>query len=485
MKKTGTLKMFGDKVLQDLNAAFFFAPPLLTNLFEVITSSPAFMQLTMATAPSPNSTEILTRFQENHPEIEFLRFQWQDYSGVLRGRVVPMKTVMAQLAEGGPLKATGLAMCVALTNNLLPSTPLDGQYWLMPDWSTLHPTASPGSAQVMCALDYTVPATGPVSRDVCPRHVLEKVLRQAWEHWGLNFLVGFEVEFVVMKANESTGKMERRSQGWGLFSISGLRDPCYQLVEECVSRLMALGVDFQAIHTEGQRGQYEFALGPLPPLQAVDQLVLVHSYLKDIFAHHGYMVTMVPKPVASESLTNGQHMHISLQPASPDLEESFLAGILKRLPGLCSFALPQDVSYERLVPFVAGGNTACWGTETRFVPIRKIEPSRWEIRNIDAMANMYTTMAGIIGAGLCGLVRQEPLVWPDLGDPANKDASRGEPLPRNVEEAIALLDADAFGLADMLGRPIINHYVDMKRFELSKLKGMDPEAVKELFIELF
>lgn len=391
---------------------------------------------------------------------------------------------MAQIAKGGPLKATGLAMCVSVTNNLLPSTPLDGQYWLVPDWSTLHPTASPTSASVMCALDYTVPATGPVSKEVCPRHVLAKVLRQAQEGWGLNFLVGFEVEFVVMKATD-TGKMERCSQGWGLFSIAGLRDPCYQYVEECVTQLEALGVDFQAIHTEGQRGQYEFALGPRPPLEAVDQLVLVHSYLKDIFARNGYTVTMVPKPVPSESLANGQHMHLSLQPASPQLEESFLAGILKRLPSLCSLCLPQDVSYERLVPFVAGGNTACWGTETRFVPIRKIEPSRWEIRNIDGMANMYTAMAGILGAGLCGLAGQEPLVWPDLGDPANKDASRGEPLPKNVSEAVALLDEDAFGLVDVIGRPIIDHLVDMKRFELVKLQGMDPEAVKELFIELF
>jgi glutamine synthetase len=443
------------------------------------------MQLLIATGPSPNSREILIKFQNNHPEIKFLRFQWQDYSGVIRGRVVSMDTAIAQVSKGGPLKATGLAMCVALTNNLIPSTPLDGQYWLIPDWSTLHPTASPGSAQVMCALDFTVPATSPVSREVCPRHILNKVLQQAQEDWGLNFLVGFEVEFVVMKSNPSTGKMERCSQGWGLFAISGLRDPCYQYVEQCVSQLEDLGVDIQAIHTEGQRGQYELALGPRPPLEAVDQLVLVHSHLKDTFARHGYMVTMVPKPVASESLASGQHTHLSLQPARPDLEESFLAGILKRLPSLCSLCLPQDVSYERLLPFVAGGNTACWGTETRFAPIRKIEPSRWEIRNIDGMANMYYTVAAIIGAGLCGLVGREPLLWPDLGDPANKDADQGEPLPKNLEEAVDLLDVDAFGLADVLGRPIIDRYVDMKRFELSKLKVMDPEVVRELFIELF
>lgn len=65
---------------------------------------------------------------------------------------------MAHVAKGSPLKATGMALGVCVSNNVIPSTLFDGQYWMIPDWSTLHPTASPGNAQVMCALDYTVPA---------------------------------------------------------------------------------------------------------------------------------------------------------------------------------------------------------------------------------------------------------------------------------------------------------------------------------------
>ncbi|KAF7593673.1 hypothetical protein BBP40_011082 [Aspergillus hancockii] len=438
----------------------------------------------MATGTIPHPVDVLQRFRRAHPGINFLRFQWQDYSGVLRGRVCLIASVITQLAEGKPLKASGLAICVSVDNHLHPATPHNGMYWLIPDWTTLHPTAGPGSAQVMCALDYTLPGS-PLTQEVCPRHTLARVLRQARETWALEFLVGFEVEFLVMKSNGSTGTMERASRGWGLFAISGLRDPCYQYIEECVTQLQALGVDFQAIHTEGVRGQYEFALGPKPPMEAVDQLLLVHSYLKDTFARHGYMVTMTPKPVAADSQANGQHTHLSLQPASPDLEASFLAGVLKRLPSLCSFCLPQEVSYERLKPYVAGGDTACWGTESRLVPIRKIETSRWEIRCIDATANMYCTLAAIIGAGLLGLEGKEPLVWPDLGDPANANASRGEPLPKTLEESIDLLDADAGSLATMIGRPIIDRYVAMKRYEVASLEKLGPEVVRELFIELF
>ncbi|PYH43056.1 putative glutamine synthetase [Aspergillus saccharolyticus JOP 1030-1] len=435
------------------------------------------------TAPS-TGVEVLIQIRQQYPDIQFLRFQWQDYSGVLRARVVLLDTAIAQLTEGKPMKATGLALTCSVDNHLIPGTPTDAQYWLVPDWTTLHPTVAPGSAQVLCSLDYTLPGQ-PMTQALCPRHTLARVLEQAQSRWNLSFLVGFEVEFVIMKPDPATGKLERYSRGWGLFSVGGLRDPCYQHIEQCVLKLHARGVDIQAIHTEGVRGQYEFALGPKPPMQAVDQLILVHSYLKDTFTPLGCTVTMTPKPVVGDSLANGQHTHLSLQPASPQLEASFLAGMLKRLPSLCSFCLPQDVSYERLKPFVGGADAVCWGTECRLVPVRKIEPSRWEIRCIDAMANMYLTLAAIIGAGLMGLNSQEPLVWPDLGDPANATAAQGEPLPKTLDEALDVLEADAGELAMVLGRPIIDLYVKTKRFEVASLAKLDPGEVRELFLELY
>ncbi|RAK76331.1 putative glutamine synthetase [Aspergillus fijiensis CBS 313.89] len=436
------------------------------------------------TTPSP-AVEILKQFQQERPDIKFLRWQWQDYSGVQRARVVLLDTAIAQLAEGQPMKATGLALTCSVDNHLIPGTPTDAQFWLVPDWTTLHPTISPGSAQVLCSLDYTLPGQ-PMTQALCPRHTLSRVLEQAQTRWDLSFLVGFEVEFVIMKPHPETGRLERYSRGWGLFSVAGLRDPCYTHVEQCVLQLQARGVDIQAIHTEGVRGQYEFALGPKPPLQAVDQLLLVHGYLKDTFAPLGCAVTMVPKPVPGDPLANGQHTHLSLQPSpAPELEASFLAGMLKRLPALSAFCLPQDVSYERLKPFVGGADAVGWGTECRLTPVRKLEPGRWEIRCVDAMANMYLTLAAVIGAGLLGLEGREPLVWPDLGDPVNANADPGEPLPKRLEEALDVLHADADGLANVIGRKIIDLYVATKRFEVASLAKLDPEEVRGLFAELF
>lgn len=78
---------------------------------------------------------------------------------------------------------------------------------------------------------------------------------------------------MVMKTNPIMGKMDKCSQGLGMLGMSGLRDPCYQYVEQCVTQLEGRGVNFQAIQTDGFRGQYKFALAPLPPLQEVEILL--------------------------------------------------------------------------------------------------------------------------------------------------------------------------------------------------------------------
>jgi glutamine synthetase len=98
---------------------------------------------------------------------------------------------------------------------------------------------------------------------------------------------------------------------------------------------------------------------------------------------------------------------------------------------------------------------------------------------------MYSTLAAIIGAGLLGMANKEPLTWPDLSPLANEDVSGGEPLPRSLEDALAILDVDAGGLAIMIGRPLIDHYIKLKQYELSQVKDMDKETLRELLIELF
>ncbi|KAJ5523571.1 glutamine synthetase/guanido kinase [Penicillium frequentans] len=434
----------------------------------------------------------LERLRRVNPDITFVRFQWQDYSGVLRAKVLVIEACLAMIAGGKFLHAPPMALDCAVNSTVVPGTDPIGVYWLIPDWSTLQLHTSPGTAIVMCGVVKTTPSSPIPNGELCPRQALVKVVREAAQQWQLDILVGFEVEFQVMKLSDGDEKgAVRHSCGQGHFAASSLLYPCWSYVEDCVRKLRTLDVHVEGLHPEGKSGQYEITLGPLPPLQAVDQLVLVHNVLKHTFSRHGYMVTMSPKPVPAVSReTNGQHMHLSIHPASPDKEEYFLAGILKRLPSLWAFFLPQDVSYERVGPFMAGDYVG-WGTENRKVPIRKIEPGHWEIRSIDATANMYLTLAAVLSAGLLGLAGSEPLIWPDMstGDWPNLSQeeiyTHVQLLPRSLDHALSALNDDFGDLDKMLGKPMMQHYVKLKRHELLQIQKMGPEKARDLLVEIF
>ncbi|KAL6808156.1 glutamine synthetase/guanido kinase [Trichoderma camerunense] len=437
----------------------------------------------VALIPELVPSDALRVFLLQHPGVQFLRLQWQDHSGLLRARIVPIEHGLTIAAGERVFHVPPIAFHCIVDNNLLPELDPTGNDWLVPDWSSLktRPTLDPLYANVMCKVVEYAPARPGPNWDLCPRRALETVAKKAEEMFGVYFLVGFEVEFEVMKAS-AEGILIPYSSGFGRFSVCGLRDPCYEHFEEAIRVLLAAGVKIDAFQTEGRRGQYELTLGCLPPLAAVDQLILVHDTLKRVFSRHGLMVTMSPRPVESRRQSTGQHTHISINP--PHMQNHFLAGMLQRLPQLCAFCLPYEISYERVQPYLAG-HLVGWGTENRVVPIRKIKAGHWEVRCIDATANMYLALAAILSAGLLGCTNKEPLLWPDTGimtDPWPRDAKS---LPKNIGDALDRLEENHKDLETMMESGVIQHYLRVKRTEAAKLRETDVEETRQLMNELF
>lgn len=436
-----------------------------------------------ASAPELVASKALQKFLVQYTNIKFLRLLWQDHSGLLRARIVPIKHGLAIAAGQRVFHVPPIAFHCVVDNNLLPDLDPTGNDWLVPDWSSLYtrPTLDSLYANVMCQVVEYAPARPGPNWNFCPRRALETVVKKAAEAFQIHFLVGFEVEFEVMKAN-ADGNLVPYSTGYGRFCVGGLRDPCWEYVEEAAFALMEAGVEIDALQTEGRRGQYEFSLGCLPPLAAVDQLILVHDTLKRIFNSHGLVVTMSPRPVQSRRQSTGQHTHISINP--PNLEDHFLAGLLQRLPQLCAFCLPYPISYERVQPYLAG-HLVGWGTENRVVPIRKIRAGHWEIRCVDATANMYLTLAALFAAGLQGCIKKEPLLWPDTGIAEDPWPKKAESLPCNLDAALDRLEGKHQELESLMGATVIQHYLRVKRVEAAKLREMNTEEVRQLMNELF
>ncbi|KAJ5523572.1 protein fluG [Penicillium frequentans] len=448
-----------------------------------------------------NPGEHLHDFIVAHPLVRFIRLQWQDHSGIVRARIIMPKRLLALTKALKPVHTPPIAFHCIVDNNLVPGLDPTGSHYLIPDWASLRLTpAQPHYATVMCGVIGNTPSRLLPNLDLCPRLALANVMKTAAERFGIEFKVGFEVEFEVLRRVSSTSStidgdghdLMPAAEGLGRYAIDGLRDPIFSYIEEVIIELLDHGVDIEAVQTEGRRGQYELSLGPRSPLEAVDELVLVHDTLKTMIGRHGLVVTMAPKPFAARRQATGQHTHISISDVT--YEREFLAGILHRLPSLCATCMPYDLSYERAKPYL-GGNRVAWGTENREVPIRKIRPGHWEVRCVDATANMYLALAATLGSGLLGIEQQQRLTWPDTAMPVRhcmetdcpetKATAPDSELPSTLEEALQKLELTSSELGKMMNSEILQHYLFVKKFEAAQNARKDPQQVRNLLSALF
>ncbi|KAI9935119.1 hypothetical protein ASPWEDRAFT_175841 [Aspergillus wentii DTO 134E9] len=444
------------------------------------------VSLFSGTNATNTALKALQDLQQHKPQTRFIRFQWQDSSGVLRGRICPIQYALQLATTEKNIRLAPSALHCIVDNDFAPWRDPRAILLLVADWSSLkiinENAPGPSYATVMCGVLASSPDDPIPSYNMCPRGALETVTRKASEKHGVDFLVGFEVEFEIVKIDES-GNVVPASAGFGRYAIDGLNDPVFKHIEEAAQELLDAGVVIQEIHTEETVGQYEITLGPLPPLQAVDQLVFVHDTLKRVFARQGLIANMSPVTFAKEGQGTGQHTHVSINP--PIKEEQFLAGILKRLPGLCAFTLPYQVSYPRLKP-CCGGDAVAWGTHQRRAPIRRMNPGHWEIRCVDASANMYIALAAICGAGLLGYENDEPLIWPDTAlDEHAAALDTAEKLPRTIDESLDALEGRVEDLQGMMESKIVRHYLELKRYEAERVRAMDPKDANAAFVRLF
>ena len=362
----------------------------------------------------------LAEFLNANPGVEFLRFQWLDIGNVLRLIVLTKKHALS--LGDKPLKISCVAFaCLPDSSFNLSHFGLSGYDELYPDWQSLRLCTyldNDGThASVMCSVKEQSRNFPAWKRD--PRTLLRNALQLAEEKWHMDFLVGFELEFLLIdnKNRNASRPVEFLNQ---FYSAAALRDDrVLAVLEECMRSLLKAGIEATHFHSEGGKGMFEIPTGPLRAIEAVDALIYSKEAVQTIAKRHGFTATCYPKPTASPSpspIAIGGHVHFSIDNASPKMADSFLAGILNVLPALCAFSMASFDSYERL-----GGSRGTigtwvgWGTEDKDVAIRKIggRVGYWEIRCADQTANMYYTLAAWITAGCSGVAEQKKLRWKD------------------------------------------------------------------------
>lgn len=440
--------------------------------------------------------ELLQSFLKDQPNPDFVRICWNDFTASHRMRMVPFRKFISLLSEG---KSTDIGITKAvfgmIQNDLLiPSASPSGEYRLHPDFSSLLAGPIPGHISMHGEFREQSGARVPL----CPRSLLHRAVEAGVES-NLTFLLGFEIEFLLVERNiqpNSNSRYSTLSTDGHAWSVSRyFADPRISaLLRDMVSSLADSNIFVEQLHAESAKGQFELILPPYPPVQAVDVLLHTRDIMSALATAAGYKLTLHPKPFPNACGT-AAHMHMSISSANgsnPDTYIPFYAGVLKHLRAITAFTYSNPSSYDRAQDGAwAGGRWVAWGTQNRETALRKIEGSHWEFKTMDGLANPYFSVAAILFAGIKGYNDGEEMVWGDCEiDPAKltandrKELGVSKMLPGSLEEALAALKGDE-ELTEMLGMELVERYVAIKEYELGVLNEMGEEERKEWLMERY
>lgn len=119
------------------------------------------------------------------------------------------------------------------------------------------------------------------------------VYSNAKKQSGLEFLVGFESEFVLLKSTSPLVPVNNHGYSMNRALAVGAVETI--VLEEIVDSLIESGVEVQMYHSETAPGQFEIVTGPLSPLAAADALLHTRETIYSIATKHGLHATFAPR----------------------------------------------------------------------------------------------------------------------------------------------------------------------------------------------
>jgi len=129
----------------------------------------------------------------------------------------------------------------------------------------------------------------------------------------------------------------------------------------------------------------------------------------------------------------------------------FIGGIIKHAPATCAFTNPTTNSYKRLVPGFEAPIKLAYSYKNRSAAIRipnsgpSPKAKRIEFRTPDPSANVYTSFAAMLMAGIDGIQNKihpgEPLDKDIYGLPP-QELAKIPSIPGSLEDALGHLERD-------------------------------------------
>jgi glutamine synthetase len=421
--------------------------------------------------------------QADEAGLRLVRFLWCGNDGTVRAKASSLHGLDGRIGSG-----IGLTVALQAMNSLDQLQPVEGmgpvgEIRLVPDPDTFR--VLPYAPHVGAMLVDQLALDGEPAA-VCQRSFLKRMEGRLAEREA-RLEVAFENEFSL--ATQVDGEFVPIDSGLCFSTISATAAQDH--LDELVAALDAQRIVLEQYYSELGHGQHEISTRHAPALRAADEQVLVRESIRGVAARRGLVASLAPKPWP-ENAGNGCHIHFSLwneagernrfHDASADDRlsaeaRSFIAGVLRHLPGLCGLTAPSFNSYHRILPQYWAGAFVCWGHDNREAPVR-VPSVFWgieeastnvELKAADASSNPYLAVGGLIAAGLDGLERGlEPPESVEV-DPATIDEKEREArgivrLPATQQEALDELASDGV-LIDALGPVLAESYLAVRRSE--------------------
>jgi len=314
--------------------------------------------------------------------------------------------------------------------------------------------------------------------------------------------MGYQLDSTELPSNTGTdyemGNLGHRPRTKGGYFPINPVDSAQDMRSEMLSVMAEMGVVTEKHHHEVAAAQHELGMQFQPLTRMGDHMQIYKYVIQNVAQAYGKTATFMPKPVYGDNGT-GMHCHFSLwKDGKPqfagnqyaDLSEAclyFIGGIIKHAKALNAFTNPTTNSYKRLVPGFEAPVLLAYSSRNRSASCRiphatSPKAKRVEVRFPDPSANPYLCFAGILMAGMDGILNK---IHP--GDPMDKnlydlppEELKGVPtVCGSLREAIASLDADRDFLkkGGVFSDDQIDAYLELKREENQRFE-MAPHPVE-------
>ena len=304
---------------------------------------------------------------------------------------------------------------------------------------------------------------------------------------GLRLYSGMELEFTMFDG-KSKEVLFPPSPFLSMLEFTELHD-FYTEVEQNAAKA---GIEIDVMHVEAMPGKFEFTTTPKFGIQGVDAPAILKQSIKELAILKGLEANFMAQH-SIEYPGNVLHMNLSVwkkdkevnmfynkesEDKLSDFAKHWIAGILQHAPALTALCCPTTNCYQ-LADFKFSPHFANWGLQDRCVMMRVKNDgptdTYMENRLPSGLANPYLGMAGMIAAGIDGVVNKIPC-------PEPHNMENAPALPSSLKEAMDCLQKDEV-IIYALGKTFVEWFVLSKTsVELKYVEGITDKA-KQLEIQ--